>query len=741
MKTKFAILLLLIMFFSLSNEILFFSIPAVSSNFSALSDSVSVLGTDVPTNVEVVRNVGNAINITGNIVISGNNVTRFAGLSPSMRATVYLDGSIEVRGNGTLILQYVTLYFIGASRDFDPFNRYIRLSNPSVGGHPRLIILNATIIAYTVKRITIGRTTHSVSAGCAIYAYGNSEISGQEFAFYRQTVSRTDANIGNRTVIKCYDESRVDLSYCTAESIYSYDNARVSISMGQGPRRTLSTDAGIIFGVNNSSNVNIYGVDFQEVTVSNNAYVSLKWCKEMTQGFLKTKDFARVDILDRSDLRGSLRIPAVNVTGNSHVNVNSSLITTSVKTYYAVIVMDNATFLVNNSTMTGKITSYNRSSIFLKNMPSPNALKQVWIEAHDFSNVSVHNCRISFGTKTPEIITYDFSRLSLVDSSVNYGWIRFFERSSVYISNSTFRYSQVLVDDFVNMTFADGSSFESSLELRRNSHLLVKSSSVMVLHGLGNSQITLSDSATVSMLYAKDNSTLRSFNSTIKELSFAAANVTGSWTGLSNFFVNSSFTLIGLSPDVILFNTYVKGLDVLLLGNSDVTIYNSTLRKIAVQGSSIARLYNASVPSESVSAVGNAKVYAWSYLPVKSLDYFGNPISGANTTVYSGSLIDAKKKIASVNATDDGLASFLLYSEMVNATGHFPFGEIMVRSRFGGISGSRVVSFSLTSEGVTLVLPLPSWTRHIFPVSVFVAIIAILAVIYVVIKKVRGRKS
>jgi len=719
MRTKLTILLLMIMILSLSTEFLHFGIPAASpSSNSAFSSSVSTLGTTIPANVEATQNFGANISISRSINMSGNDVIRLAGLSPLLRAKVYLNGSIEVRENATLVLQYVTLYFTGGKKDYD---RYIRLSDPSSGGHPRLVVLNATLI-------TTSKSGFSLAG--AIHACGNSEITGKEFAFYRERPSL--AKTAKTNVLNCSDQSFVDLSFCVLESVSTYGDARVSISSGRSSLSRLSW--GVPFEVRNSSSVSIYGMAFGDTLVVDNAQMSLSHCKQMAAN-LKTKNFANVTISAGSELSGSIARFSINATDNSRVTVDTSKLTAAYKEWNVVAVKDNAVLSLYNSTLSGNFMTLGNSTMTFHDMRKIGALEQAIIESHDSSYISILNCLITPMNFAPELLAHDSSHISFVDSKIDSGWINFFDSTSAYFSNSTLFNSQIFAFSEANVTLVNGCTVGNALQMRNSSKLYVESSSLMVLFSLDTAQIFLINSS-ISMIYSKDDSKIMAVNSTIKELLYAAANVSGSWTRLTNFFENMSFTLVGRAPDTTLINTYVNALDVLLSGNSNVTISNSTLRNIGVQGSSVVKLYNVSVALEAIFALGNAKVFIWSTLSVRTVDYFGSPLSGANATIYAGATTTGTQ-ITSRLTDEGGWADFLLFSVMVNATGRFTVGDITVQGKFGGVSSARAASLAATNEDVSVALPLPSWSRYILPLVVLVAMIAILFVASFVYKKIR----
>jgi hypothetical protein len=764
MKTRLTTVMLLIMFFALVTDSVLFEMPTVSSTGSSRSDSVSLVGTVVPPSVEAIKNFGNSINITGDLKVSGNDTLRFAGISPQMRAKVFLNGSIDVVENGTLVLQYVDLYLVGPKT---PYSRYIRLLPNSTNGYPQLIVSNATIRAATLASLRVKTENRrpifeNVSVGSIIYAYGDSRISGREFAFYRSRVSTTNITTGGPCTIECYDDSVLDVSTVILESVQVYDNARATIYTGRGARRAVvgSTvyDGGTFFEAHGSSVVNIFSVSFMNTSVLDNAYMSFTYCTELFRSSITIENNARVDLLAGTKTIGAtangpqkrnpnppfnliqIYLPGINASGNSVVTLNSSVAISSAMIYPVAYLWDNAVLhVLQNCSVTGRIAANDYSKVFLSNMPGANRLKEVLLESRNFSSISVVNSLIAQGASPPQIQSYDNSSVSLVDSSVQYGYLSFHNYASVRISNSSLINTKVEVHDKVDVRIANGSKVENEIELRDHSRLTLSGSSAMLIFCLNSSYTSLSR-ASVSALFAKEDSDVTANNSTFTEFSLVASNVTGSWVGYTNFFANSSLPLTGRSPTVSLLNTTVKDLDLLFQGNSNVTIADSTIGSLGLQGSSVVYFRNVSYSSDSVSVLGNAKLFVYSGLRVRVVDYFGNPLSGANVSIEIG-YIGSPKSLASQLADANGWTSFVLFSGFSNKTGSFTFGYVTVRSRLGGVTGANAISLTLVNEDVTVSMPLPTWARYILPVVVIVAIVVVLALITFIFRRFRKKTA
>lgn len=749
MKMRIIILLFLAISLSLAADYPFLMIPGVSSvNLSVNpTSSQGIIASDV----EATQNFPNNITITGNLKVSGNNTVSFVGLSSSLPVKVYLNGNIDIVDNGTLVLKYATLYFVGAQK---PYDRYISLSN-STNGHPRLIILDSVIDAYTSASFVVSHTrgktvTATASYGCAIYAYNNSEISAQQFSLYREKVYAQNYTAGGLTVIKCYGESSVNLTSVAVDSVFTYDEAQVSIYTGLGPKRITGTssppDAGISFECHNTSIVNLYGVTFNRIAVSEGAHLLLTHSTELSNGVITTRDRSRLDCLGGTILTSTLTIPAISAIGYSYVSLSSSQISSSFGLNPAVSLSDHATFaIVKDGVVSGKILAVGYSRVVLNNTKGYNGLVNIGIECHNSASVSIFNSTLLSPLFPVEISLFDGSSLSLVNSTIQGGWINFSNNATVYASHSLLESStgvgygmRIMCQDNANVTLVASQITAETLEISGNARLGLDSSFASVIYCGNSSQFSLVNGA-VTELDVSDSPRVLVMNSTLTQLSLAYSNVTRSFTGLTSFLKNSTFALSSNSSEVSVLNTTINGLSFVFSGHSNVTIFNSTIRNLSTLGSSVVSL-NDTVVHGSVYSVGNSRVLVYSPLRVRCLDYFGNPLNGSVVTIETG-YVGAPKVLKRQTADKNGLVSFVLFSEMDNATGSFPFGVVTVSGSFGGVSTSQDVSVSLINKDVTLSFPLPSWSVYILPVVVFVVIVALLILTYYVLKRVRGKRE
>lgn len=733
MKAKLATVLVLMLAFSLLFEVVPFRIPAALSSPSVSSSSVS-LG--------VTQTAENSINITGNLVISGNEVVRFSGVSSSAPFLVSINGNIEVTGNGALILEHTLLFFIGSQA---PYDRYIRLSNAS-NGHPRLIVLNSTINCYTSIKVPLpptNRTFADVSFGGSIYAYGNSTITANGFSFYRNGIIGSNINAGGLTRIRLFGSSSANLSNVNVDSVQSFDDSSASITIGSGPSRVgrLGFDKGIAFDIFNNSRITGYSVNFNNVTVHDRSSLSLTSSTQMAQTRILAYDLSTVQISTSSSLLGSGTdkrhfFGAISAFDNSSFAVISSSAVGVNKTS-TMTAWDYSTISVyGNASIQGKFSAYNSSSISIHGLNGPNSMKELAFEQRGSSSITISNCLFSRDTlKPPEFRIYDNSVLSVINSTINFGWFEFHNGTSLHVSSSTIDSSELVLDGNASLMITKNSNVSNALQVRDNSFVQINSSLVEIVYSLGNGHVSLNN-GTILLASIRGASSIFATNSTIDELLIVSTNATGSLASLTTYYENADLAFPGSSVTVNLVKTYVLNLDLLFLGDSNVAISDSVIRNLSLQGNSVATLTNVSTDAASLFLTGKAEVNVWSSLRVRSVDYFGNPLSGSNVTIETGYASTAKVVSQGITG-QDGWVTLTVFSAFVNASGTFPFGDVTVRSRFGGVFSTQTTSLGIANKEVVVSLPLPSWSGYIIPVVIIVAIIAALVLSTYVYARIR----
>jgi hypothetical protein len=186
---------------------------------------------------------------------------------------------------------------------------------------------------------------------------------------------------------------------------------------------------------------------------------------------------------------------------------------------------------------------------------------------------------------------------------------------------------------------------------------------------------------------------------------------------------------------VSVLKTTVEELDLSFSGNSKVAISNSTLYSLNLLGSSVVTLRNASVQG-GLYAAGNSIVLMYSFLRVRCVDYFGNPLNSSVVTVTNAA---GTTTLAEETTDKNGYASLIFFSGIVNATGSFPFGFATLTGSFGGVSKSESVNVAFVNKEVTLSFPLPSWSGYILPVVILAGIVALLVLVNYAYKRIRTR--
>lgn len=725
MKIQRILILFLMISLSYLANYSFLIIPAVSSSNLPL-DSASTIGSSAPDPVTI-ANFPSNITIRGNLNLTGNSVFNLAGVSSSVHVNVYLYGSIFINDNATLNLEHATLYLMGATK---PYSRNITLS--SSNGHPRLNITDASIIAGAAS----SKSTYSYAA--AIYAYNKSTVTATQLSLSRQKISTTNPSLGGFTEIGCYGDSSVFLNSIKVESMFTYDEANVTVYGG-----TFAHSLRLY----NSSATNLYGVTFPNTVVADDAHLTLAHCKEASSSILTSMGHSRLDIINGTTLTSgfaivsgvAITVPGLNITGNSKVYfLSDSTISALLYGGTVISVYDNATFVEHNAVIgKGAILALDNSSVLFNNTLVGSHLQNIEIIGNDSSSVSISSCTL---TGTPQPISIDLSgtaHLRIFNSSITTGYLVFSDNSTAYVLDTAISLSsRIIAQDNATLTVADGSNIANSIEMKKNARLSFESSSVILVYCPDSSQASFVNGS-VTELSVGDNSKVHLMNSTVQELSLAESNVSGSLSGLTRFLENSTLTLLGSRSQVNVLNTTINGLGFSFSGNSNVTISNSILRNLSLQGSSVVTLKNASA-SSGFSVLGNSIVHVYTPLRVRCVDGFGNPLNGSVVTVNIVS--GAAGGIESGTTDKSGWASFVFLSELVNATGSFPLGFVTVTGSYEGASKSTSFSVALIRKDVTLSLPLPWWSGYIIPVLVLIGIVALLVLIYYAYKRFHARK-
>jgi hypothetical protein len=624
----------------------------------------------------------------------------------------------------------------------EPYSRNITLSSPN--GHPQLNITDVSIFAVTGKAGS--RRVPGYSYGAAIYAYNRSKVTATLLSFSRTSISSLGFSLGGPTEIGCYGESSVLLNGVKVESMLAYGNANVTAYGGTVGAGGLSS---VLLGLYNSSEANFYGVTFPTTVVADYAHLVLSHCSQLSGTRITSTGHSRVDLINGTTMTAIpavvsglvTTLPCINATGDSTVYFLSSRFSQTSITYGgpAVSVYDNATFVAQQSVMSLLgVLAFDNSSVLFNNTTTVGSLANIEIIGNGSSSISVSGCSL-VGSPDPVTIKLSgSSHISFVNSLIVAGYLVFSDNSTAYISSTDLtQSSRIIAQENASVTVVGDSIVADSIEMMENARLSLESSSVSLVYCLDSSQAS-SINCSVTELSVSGNSTVRLMSSIVRELSLAESNVTGSLSGLTSFLENSTLALSGTRCEASVLNTTVNNLDFSFSGNSNVTISDSTLRNISLQGSSVVTLKNASV-SAGFSVLGSSIVRVYPSLRVHCVDYFGNPLSGSVVTVNTnpGGLGGVTRE----TADKSGWANFVFFSGVVNATGSFPIGYATVSGSFGGVSTSKSLSLALIGKDVTLSLPLPWWSLYVLPVIILVGVVAFLACVGYAYKRVSARRA
>jgi len=403
------------------------------------------------------------------------------------------------------------------------------------------------------------------------------------------------------------------------------------------------------------------------------------------------------------------------------------------------------------------------SSIFVSSpsLLAKSSTKEADIYARGNSTVHVSLTSISIGTSlSAKIETSDRGRLEIIDSSIDtqYKDVRIdtYGDSFLLLSNVIVRQSILGAHGNSTIHVLNGSSlsgvqmfaFESSrvlfsdssvnwlLQAGGSSNVSIKNSMVTLLRGVDSSSVFVSNS-TVGLFQIRDFCDSLFADSVIDQVSleFISVNFTLTDVG-AGFFISKDFVIPGVLFNFTLANSEIKlGWSILFYGSSNVTVVNSSLWFIGVSGSSRVDVVNSTVycsPGASVSAY----VRSFSPLTVRVVDLFGNPVCGANATLFSdGVALDCKF------SDEDGFVSFVL-ERLFNASGSFPLSSFNVTVEWNGYRESTLVCWEeewvLSDFSSFVVLPSPWWYWYVVYFGVGAAIcVSAVAVFYFVRKRKR----
>lgn len=400
---------------------------------------------------------------------------------------------------------------------------------------------------------------------------------------------------------------------------------------------------------------------------------------------------------------------------------------------FARLLVDNAT--VNfNTTDYVVITSYDNATVEITNS-EVNHAQGSQLHSRLFSTVSITNSTVDI------LISYDDSNASIEKSTLDivhgYGssvvsiadtrtrFIGGHDMSSVSVVNSTIDNIYTCDNPLVSI---GNSTVYSLVDIYRSSTVSVSDSTVNQVSVYGSSVVSVVNS-NVDIICATGSTTTYVFNSIVRWFSARNASIINSMISEVQlyFYGDSNVSLVSLPADFIGYwnlyenntitqadfnltikNTAVGYWDIKGYGSPVVSVANSVIGEVVAYFSSVISLFdsevlnNVTAHSSSVVLLVNSPVYgsidildfpeiyaevyiAW-YLDVLIIDGRRYPLPNAHAKVYweNGTLLNC------ITTDDEGLARFILYEKLVNATGTFPYGNYTVKASYDGYTYQRV---------------------------------------------------
>lgn len=449
--------------------------------------------------------------------------------------------------------------------------------------------------------------------------------------------------------------------------------------------------------------------------------------------------------------------------GNNLGVVTNSIIINGTQTYViangtytlneTIIVVEFARLIVENATVTFNttdyivITSYDNAIVEITNSEINHA-QGAQLHSRFFSAVSVTNSTVdilisyedanaSITKSTFDIVHgYGSSVVSIIDTEIRF--VGAHDTSSVSVVNSTV--------DAVYCASAeisiDNSTVKSLVDVYGSSTVSISDSIVNQVSVYGSSVVTVAHSNS-DIICATGSTTVYAFNSTVRWFSARNASVINSTISEIQlyFYGDSNVSLFSLPVGFIGYwdlyenntitkayfnltikNTTVSAWDIKGYGSPVVSVANSVisdgiayfsslislfdsevLNNVTAHSSSIVLLVNSPVHG-SINILDfpevNAQVYVAWYLDMLVIDAKRYPLPNAHVKVY----LENGTLLTGTTTDDEGVARFILYEKIVNATGTFPYGNYTVKATYDGYTCQRVIK-SITKNMKITVIP------------------------------------
>ena len=368
----------------------------------------------------------------GDLVIGGNNVTALTGRFD-------IEGDIVVRGNATLILEDVTVNFIGTRRE-------LRLERPS-NGNPRLLATSATITStrsfwirfYGNSFATVSESSLEGFIGTydssvvsildsaieeTMQARGSSVVTVSGGSVEARVDSFDSARVSIRSVsiiyqLNAYDSSILSVSDSSVmEKLYAFDSSTVSLdSVTINYQRIIGVESGL--SSYNSSRVTISKSKVEWLRTFDSSTVLIfgttlrdngMRCYDSSVVFISSATIIGVDLI-------AYDFSFINIVNSFITNVWEGRGT-------CLDAYGSSRVWMSNTKMMGSLSARDSSDVHIENS------KEVWLlSASDSSVVSVYNSNVTL------LRTHDSSVTSILESSIKL--LRAYDSSAVDVSRST----------------------------------------------------------------------------------------------------------------------------------------------------------------------------------------------------------------------------------------------------------------------------------------------------------------
>lgn len=355
------------------------------------------------------------------------------------------------------------------------------------------------------------------------------------------------------------------------------------------------------------------------------------------------------------------------------------------------------------------------------------------IIVEDTATLIIKNATVVFNTTGYTVIkSHDNATIYIEDSAIErerWSYLRFYDSSIVSVLRSEIK--EIINRGSANVTV--GNSTVITVNNWGLSHFSLDDSSVSHLASYESSHITISDSSVGGIAIEESSDTLIS-NSTIGHITLGFtldSNVSltsiptgfvGGWginenNTLEKAYVNltmcdtcvgpwcivahdwSVVSIAGSKTDdvyaqessTVFINDSIIG-DLYSMDHSVIHVFDTQISWLEIDRAGYVNVFVIDSTYSGISWVvdwetGNPRLHVGWYLDALVIDGKGCPLPNAHVKVYweNGTLLTG------TTTDDEGLARFILYEKMVNATGTFPYGSYTAKATYNGYTYQRVI--------------------------------------------------